>query len=204
MVLVAANLAPLVGVMFFGWEVFPLLLLFWFENLIIGALNVLKMLLASPDKPLHWVAKLFTIPFFCFHYGMFTLVHGVFVIGFFGGGFRQGAPFPDANAVWQLVIQHNLVWAILGLAASHGFSFVHNYLFHGEFRRANIPLLMQQPYSRVVVLHLTILGGAFLMGILRSPIAGLVLLVVLKIVMDVRAHLRERRTFRPPVIQNAK
>lgn len=54
---------------------------------------------------------------------------------------------------------------------------------------------MQQPYGRVVVLHLTILLGAFLMAALKSPTVGLALLVILKIGLDVRAHLRERRKF---------
>jgi 4-hydroxybenzoyl-CoA reductase subunit beta len=48
--LIAANLVPLAGVFLFGWEVFPLLLLFWFENVIIGFFNALKMLFATPIR----------------------------------------------------------------------------------------------------------------------------------------------------------
>lgn len=195
LVLVLANLVPLFGVFVWRWEVFPLLLLFWFENVIIGVFNALKMLLASPGAALTWVAKLFLIPFFCFHYGMFTFVHGVFVVGFFGGAFRAGAPFPDLAFFWQQVIELKLMWAILGLAVSHAVSFAWNYLGHGEYQRASVPALMQQPYGRVVVLHLTILLGGFLMMALRSPVVGLVLLVALKIALDLRAHLRERRKF---------
>ncbi len=190
--LVLANLVPLVGVVGWGWEVFPLVLLFWCENVIVGAFNVLKMLLAEPRQPLAWVTKLFLIPFFCVHYGMFTLVHGLFVAGFFGGAFRVGAAFPDADFFWQAITQHHLTWAAAGLALSHGVSFIVNYLGRGEYRQARVQQLMAQPYGRVVVLHLTILGGAFLMAALRSPTAGLVLLVVLKIGLDLHAHLRER------------
>jgi hypothetical protein len=50
MVLVLANLIPLYGVLAFGWETFPLLLLFWVENVIVGGFNVLKMLLAAPQS----------------------------------------------------------------------------------------------------------------------------------------------------------
>jgi hypothetical protein len=56
-------------------------------------------------------------------------------------------------------------------------------------------MLMSQPYGRIVVLHLTIMGGGFLMMALGSPTVGLVLLVVLKIGLDLSAHLRERRKF---------
>lgn len=194
-VLVFANLVPMFGVVWFKWEVFPLLFLFWIENVIIGLFNVLKMVVAAPSNLAGWLVKLVMVPFFCFHYGMFTSIHGVFVIGLFGGGFRQGAPFPDEHAILQLAIQNHLTWPVLGLAASHAFSFGYNYLWLGEFRRATLPLLMQQPYSRVVVMHLTILGSGFLMAILGSPAVGLVLLVILKTAMDLRAHIQEREKF---------
>jgi hypothetical protein len=34
--IIAANQLPLLGVLFWGWSVFALLLLFWPENVIIG------------------------------------------------------------------------------------------------------------------------------------------------------------------------
>lgn len=196
--LILANLVPVFGVLVLGWEVFPLLFLFWSENVIVGVFNVLKMLLAAPENPLGWAAKLFMIPFFCVHYGMFTFVHGVFVVGLFGGQFRQGAHFPNGELFWRILQENHLGWAILGLAVSHGISFATNYLGNGEYKRASLPVLMQQPYGRIVVLHLTILGGGFLMAALHSPAAGLLLLVALKTVLDLRGHLKERAKFSPP------
>jgi hypothetical protein len=196
-VLVLANLIPLYGVLVFGWETFPLVYLFWLENVVVGGFNVLKMLLAAPQSGVSWAAKLFLIPFFCVHYGMFTFVHGVFVVGFFGRQFRQGAAFPDADMFLKVISEQHLWLALIALVISHGFSFGWNYLVRGEFRTASLSALMQQPYGRVVVLHVAILGGAFLLMALGSPVAGLVLLVGLKIALDVRAHLRQHT--RPPV-----
>ena len=193
--LLLANCAPAIGVLFFGWQTFPLMFLFWCENVIVGAYNALKMLLASPDSPTSWAAKLFIIPFFCFHYGMFTFVHGIFVVTLFGGGLKSGAGFPDTRRFWQLIHENHLGWAVLGLAVSHGVSFVTNYIQHGEYKRANAQQLMGQPYGRIVVLHIAIIGGGFLMMALHSPTAGLLLLVALKIAFDLRAHLSERRKF---------
>lgn len=191
--LVLANLIPIYGVLALGWEVFPLMLLFWLENLIIGAFNVLKMLLCEPHAPAKWVAKLFLIPFFSFHYGMFTLVHGVFVLGFFGGAFRQGAPFPSWSDVARMIGEQQLGYAVGALVVSHAFSLGYNYFWRGEYRSASLSGLMQQPYGRVVVLHLAILGGGFLIMSLQSPTAGLVLLVAFKIALDLRSHRKERR-----------
>jgi hypothetical protein len=56
--LLAANLIPLVGVLFFGWSLLTILALYWIENGIVGLLNVPKIILAKgslvpelPDLP---------------------------------------------------------------------------------------------------------------------------------------------------------
>lgn len=194
LVLIAANLAPLYGVLALGWEVFPLMLLFWLENVVIGVLNVARMLCVDPHDPASWAAKLFLVPFFCFHYGMFTAVHGVFVFSLFGG-----AAFGEIRGLWTLdaaaraVQELGLGVPVLALAASHLFSFVWNYVGRGEFRRATVSAQMGRPYGRVVVLHLAILGGGFAALALGSPLWALLLLLALKIGLDLGAHLREHR-----------
>lgn len=195
LILILANIAPLYGIIFLDWEVFPLLLLFWLENVVIGIFNVFKMLIAVPDNQITWFSKLVFIPFFCFHYGMFTFVHGVFVFGLFGGYFTQGAPFPDLNTVIQSVRDYQLEWLVLVLVFSHGISFVINYIGKSEFRKASLTNLMQQPYSRVVLLHVTILAGGFLVMSLGSPILGLLLLIICKTILDIRTHIKEH--YRP-------
>ena len=45
--LVAANAIPLAGVLWFGWNVWTILIVYWLENGIVGVYNVLKMLKAE-------------------------------------------------------------------------------------------------------------------------------------------------------------
>jgi hypothetical protein len=45
--LIAVNLIPLVGVLFWKGSLFQVVALHWLENLIIGAINLLKMLVNS-------------------------------------------------------------------------------------------------------------------------------------------------------------
>jgi hypothetical protein len=54
---------------------------------------------------------------------------------------------------------------------------------------------MMQPYGRVMVLHLTVLFGGWVVMLLGSPVFALVLLVVFKTAADWRAHTAERRKF---------
>src|SRR2546421_9142184 len=68
--LLLANAFPIVGVLFLGWTVFPLVLLYWLENVVVGAFNVARLLLAQPREPAYWAGKLFLIPFFVVHFGM--------------------------------------------------------------------------------------------------------------------------------------
>lgn len=193
--LLAANLAPLIGVLVFDWAVFPLMLLFWAENVVIGGFNILKMLACGGGGPMGIIGKAFYVPFFTVHYGLFTFVHGIFVISLFGGGKSMGL---GADRLLLALGEHQLWLPLLGLVASHGVSFATNYLGAGEFRSATLPQLLFQPYGRIVILHVTILGGGFLMQALKSPTVGLAFLVVVKCVVDLVAHLRERAKFQPP------
>ena len=188
---------PIYGVLFMGWQVFPILLLFWIENLIIGVSNVFKMILASPGNFGQWFAKIVMIPFFCVHYGMFTLVHGIFILVFFGGFSKTGTPFPSGNDIGGLVANLQLGWAVLGLIISHTISFITNYIGNGEYKTITLSELMAQPYGRVVILHLTILLGGFMVMALGSPMIGLILLITLKTFVDIKAHLKQHRFITP-------
>ncbi len=191
--LVLANAVPLVGVLLLGWTVFPLLLLYWLENVVVGGFNVLKMLLAKPAEPVYWAGKLFLIPFFIVHFGGFTFVHGVLVVAFFGP--KGIEPFDLLTAVPAAIRANQLGWGLLSLIASHGFSFYWNYVKNGEYQRASLQALMGQPYGRVIVLHLTVLFGGWIVMLLGSPVGALLVLVALKTAADWRGHRAERRKF---------
>jgi Family of unknown function (DUF6498) len=194
--IIVANLTPLVALFVFHWDVFSLLFLFWLENVIIGVFNVLKMLLAGVGArdlpPFGWVAftalKCFLIPFFCFHYGLFTFVHGMFIIGFFGKSALHQFGLLNLQLIIQIIHENHLEWSFASLVAGHLISFVWDYLWSGEFRRSNPMELMVQPYRRVVVMHLTVLLGGILAMALKLPEAALVLLVVLKVAADLWGH----------------
>ena len=49
--LIVANLVPLVGVLWFGWNVWTILIIYWLENGVVGVFNVLKMRRAEGPEP---------------------------------------------------------------------------------------------------------------------------------------------------------
>lgn len=198
--LLAANVLPLIGVLVWGWSTFAIVLIYWAENVVIGLINVLKMIFCNSstedveDLPYQHTAKFFFVPFFTVHYGIFCLVHGVFVFVLLGsdnGGL--GAPLGNWNGRFAMMRETGILWGIIALALSHFFSFIKNYLIGGEHLRTTLPTLMAQPYGRIVVLHLAILFGAFATMALGSPIWLLVILIVGKTALDLALHLREHR-----------
>lgn len=172
LVLILANLVPLAGVYVFGWDLGELLILYWAETGIIGCYTILKMFFAAGPTP--WppvLERLFMIPFFTIHFGGFMLGHGIFLFLLF-----VKTPI--------LEFLPNLALPLFLLLLSHGFSFMANYIIPKEYLRAKANELMFAPYGRVVLMHVAIILGAFL-GL------PLVLLVLGKIIVDVKAHLQE-------------
>lgn len=201
LILILANLVPLYGVIFLGWKVFPLMLLFWAENVIVGVFNVFKMLFCKSEKSWNWARKTAAISFFCVHYGIFTLVHGLFVFFLFGGWIDDDSIFPGPSTVANAVGGFQIVWGFLALFISHAASFVFNYIGKGEYKKSTLNQLMAEPYTRVVILHLTIIFGAFLMVLLGSPLGGLILLIAIKTFVDILAHLKQHRKLVPSLTQ---
>jgi len=190
-ILVAANVVPLLGVLFWGWDAFALIALFWMENVVVGVFFILRMLTLDPRDPALWLGKLFTVPFFCFHYGIFTAVHGVFVFGMLGGRKYEVHSLQVLEPAARAVADYGLWLPLAALAASHAFSFFWNYLYRGEFRRQELSRLMTGPYQRVVVLHVAIILGGIAAIALGSPLWALVVLLAVKVGLDYHAHVRE-------------
>jgi hypothetical protein len=212
--LVVANLVPLYGVLYRGWSLHLVLIMYWVESGVIGALNVPKIAMAQGGddtvtftvngRPARNASRTLVALFFVFHYGVFWVVHGVFVflLPVFAGLGSQLFPTPDAERFGSVGFGAISVRAVgigaLCLALSHGLSFVVNYLWQREYLSVSPGQQMFSVYGRVVVLHVTILGGAFLIGGLGTPLAALGILIAAKIVIDIGLHLREHRRAQTP------
>jgi uncharacterized protein DUF6498 len=190
-ILLLVNLLPVLGVFLFNWNVFIIIFLYWLENVITGFYNVLRMLTLGPYNVIHWVGKIFTATFFTFHYGMFTAVHGIFVITLFGRETVKDLGNIDPAIIFSIITKYKLVYVVLALFLSHGISFLINYIGSGEYQRTNLKTLMMRPYTRIIVLHLVVLAGGFFVMALKSPQIGIILLVFLKTTFDLKSHKKE-------------
>ena len=192
LVLLVANLVPVLGVLFFRWDVLSLLYLYWAENVAVGLVNVLKLL--SNRHPESVVGhKVFLSGFFTIHYGGFCCGHAAFVFG----GMLPGSPSFSSPFTGALDYLSSHPWLFLGFFGSHLFSFFTNYLGKGEDRKMHLGKVMFLPYVRIFVLHITIIFGGFAIVALGSPMILVLILALAKTVGDVFFHLREHRNPTP-------
>lgn len=172
--LIAANLVPFVGAIALDWNLGQIMLVYWVESAIILFFSLIKVAIVAR------LAAIGLIPFFLVHAGIFMGVHLVFLLALF--------------VSWVGINQ--LLLGAATLFVSHLVSFIVNVVRNKE-RPASAQAVMTGFYSRIVVMQLTIIFGAMLLGILGSPVWALVLLIVLKTAVDAGAHLRERAKHAP-------
>ena len=180
--LIAANLVPLAGTVFLGWRLSDVMVLYWAESAVIGFFNICKIIAIS-----RWAALL-AAPFFIGHFGGFMAVHFMFIYGIFIEG-PNNLSGGNLAEVGRLFID---LWpALAALFVSHALSFFSNFVAQGEHRGRTLKHQMSEPYSRIVFMHLVLIFGGGLTLIIGESTPVLLLVIAVKIIVDVRTHLRE-------------
>jgi hypothetical protein len=191
--LIVANLVPLFGVLFWGWDLFVLMMAYWMETGVIGFWAILQMALVA-----RWQA-LMLVPFFIIHFGGFMVGHLLFLVMLFGSRSPDDLQHDPLGFAHEMLIGKGLWVALAALFVSHGVSFVINFLlpwWRGTWERPKNPQdAMMAPYGRVIVMHVTVLIGAALAQFFQTKTAAFVLLIALKIFVDVSSHIR--KNFKP-------
>ena len=183
--LIVANLVPVAGTVFLGWRLSDVMVLYWAESAVIGFWNLAKILVIG-----RWLG-LFAGLFFIGHFGGFMAVHFLFLYGIFIEGFAgPETPGGDLARVGELFLR---LWpALLALFLSHGISFFLNFLGRKEYRGRTVNQQMSEPYGRIVFMHLVLILGGGLALVMGDTVPVLLGVIALKVVFDVRAHLRQR------------
>ena len=192
--LLLVNLIPLFGVIFFGWDMLELLLLYWSESGAIGFYMLLKLAVftweSNPDpKEKPSLLDKFSnttgiVLFFIIHFGAFMVGHLIFILGLLA------PPGSDPIAIFS-----PLLYGTLAFFLSHGASFVTNYLFGKEYKSTDIGKLTLAPYTRIVIMQVAIIFGIGLtfwmvpLGI--PPIGPLLIIIAAKTLADINGHLQE-------------
>jgi hypothetical protein len=194
----AASLVPLAGVLGFGWSASTLLLVFWGETLLSGTANVARIALhrrltrASGHYRQHlkdsrrrvtrgskggttFLAEYATVLY------VFTFAHGLFLGAFLAmlhNNWRGDGPSP-----WRIDLPsfRNGILAVAGITV---FELLYDLMSLGGQPFSWLKERVQVALGRVVILHLVVIFGAFLMMRFETPMSFLGILVGLKALMD--------------------
>jgi hypothetical protein len=187
--LIVANAVPLVGALFLDWDVFKILLLFWFENVIIGLFGIARVIVAGRSGNV--VAGLAKPLFFLVHYGGFMFGHLMLLFGLFAPAAGENGELESPGQLLDVIMSDWLWVSVLALFISHAWSFAENFLGRNEYEHLTPNDAMALPYRRMMITHIALLIGGLLLERTGQPLFGLVLLVVLKIALDLTFHKRE-------------
>jgi hypothetical protein len=206
------NLYPLILVLTRTWLPGDVLIAYWVENIAVGvwslvrittacgqvASGVQRMSLRINGRAVdHTSWRRWALGgFFVLHFGIFTVVHGVFTV---------------VIALWAGVGASLSTWVGMFVLAliSHGVSTAIYWFYLGERDTTSAPAAMMAPYGRIVILHVVVIVSFwFLIASFNGRAAGglwasdsrldyhllpAVLLIVLRTVIEVVAHLRQHR-----------
>lgn len=154
------NTLLLLCALYFSWNTVEFLLCFWIETLLIGFVNIFKILIAegrikkNRKEGYTKVGKRILYAFlFLLHFGIFTLVQGSVIYAIVQKSFdlinfiKTGYP------------------AFLILLTRHIFVFIKDFIGEGYYQISDPKSLMFKPYGRVILQHLLILSCVFLIAI---------------------------------------
>lgn len=212
LIMIAANLLPLIGVLFWSWDVFLLLVLYWFETAIMGFWIIVAILI-DPYQAIGPTAKqtsrTFLVLFLIAHAGVFMGVHFMFLWALFAGDWTK-AVYGPFDFVRIIVIGSGLWIALIALFISRGVSTLLPFLnpdilpawlaakpFHiPDAHPFSEQRLLGGFYRRIIIMHLTLIFSGFVADAVGN-VVPLVLMIALKIAIELKLHVKELADTKP-------
>jgi len=187
LLIVIGNIIPLIGVLFFNWEIGHIITLYWIENIILGLWNIPRILFAGEDT--NRFKNLPITIFFVVHYGIFCFVHGIFIVGLVTYSQIESFDNIAGAEILSTVSSFASVTFTIGVISmfiSIGWDVVKNYILNEEHKKWKASKAMSYPYAHIVVVHVAIFAGAFGAVLLGAPLALLIALIIGKTLIEFR------------------
>ena len=151
----------------------------------------------KPDKSrvAQWGSTIFLSCFFFIHYGAFMAGHMVFLIMVLDVDIHPLTMITDGGN-WKRIFTESGLAALIAMCISHGISYKKNFLNKRVYTKRSPESFIAAPYPRIVIMHITILAGAFFIldkENANEDLSLIVVLIGLKTVIDAISHLIQHR-----------
>ncbi len=191
LLLLVSNLTVIVMALVQGWNIVPLLWIYWCQNIIIGIFNWRRMrqlvqfstdglringrLANATEKTKNWITQ-----FFLLHFGTFHLFYLIFLL--------------------TITEQQPLVVVLSGCVGISFFLFNHYFSYRYNLEkdlssRPNIGVMSFFPYARVIPMHLVIFIG---LQFGRGSKTELFFFLLLKTAVDLLLHVIQHIDWKKP------
>jgi Family of unknown function (DUF6498) len=190
------NLVPLVGVLFFGWDLPSLVVMYWIETGVVGLINVLrirKSLALGPgttdaagavERPIirgaasgSWLMALLWL----LAYAVFWAILGLVVIQVANGGFYEGA----SRTGWTGPSGAVVAWGTVSLVGGALAGYVVDYVVGQRYLTVSSLELLRDPFVRVFVIAATIAVGGVGIAVTGSGLGFLGAMAIAKTIVEI-------------------
>jgi hypothetical protein len=204
-----SSLIPLAGVLFFGWNVMNLVVIYWLENIVIGIFNYfrikrisdfkqsdhpkLKYLLTNkdvPGNPTMWEKTNYSskhqeyIAHYIWPYALFTFNMGFVLI------------FGCLYLVFELRLNSVLgvlIFLFVILLTDLVSYLVEYYNQSGKFKKTEVIPKLEGAFGRMAILHMGVFVGTLIMIGVYNSVYIVILMALLKIVVELNVELRRAK-----------
>jgi len=189
-----ANFIPLYSVLADDWPVVYVVMLFWFDVLLMVAFTAVKILivpLAGYRRSAIVVLKIGYAGATLVFYGGLALAYGIFLAFLFGGAVTPrgivASPDVPLEVMANMLGEPAAFWSALAILGIHLHSLVVDFIARGAWRTAHPEKLFDMPLRHIVVLHVGIVLGGGALSLLATPLIAATVLLAGKTVSDLRA-----------------
>ncbi|HSP86938.1 MAG TPA: DUF6498-containing protein [Ignavibacteriaceae bacterium] len=188
--IIAMNLFPILGVIFWNWDPVSFVFIYIAETIIIGVINFFKILFSKAkvqDKSgktvqIPLLGNLFIGLFFLFHYNAFNYGQIELFSSFSGSG----------SSVEQFINyffnDDILTIALLIIIISNIASFFFDYVKGKQYEFIPSLIFLFLPYPRIMIQQFVGIFGAFFVMMFNLPIIFLILLQICKTGAELFSH----------------
>jgi hypothetical protein len=197
------NIIPLIGVLYWQWDTFQLVILYWLETLVLAVVTLARLarLPASQrgestvNGTLRPDTRASLVGFFALHSGCFIAAHLVFLITLFGSEWARKVG-GTASYVHELLFANGAWTALTFIVVAQ----VIKFLVEPEppaaapaggpnDKNAVVGAIVGQLYVRIVIMQCAIIFSGWISSTLNS-LSPLLIIITLKTLVDLVTSLR--------------